>query len=97
MLPNEVETFPMLEEAYREVLFDAFDLKNAQLVLDEIRSKRRKINYRTYSPIPSPLAHGLILSGLSDIVLMEDRSALLRELHSQVLVPQMQDLLIYLH
>ena len=36
-------------------------------------------------PIPSPLAHGLILSGLSDIMLMEDRSALLRELHSQVL------------
>ena len=82
---NEVETFPMLEEAYREVLYDAFDLKNAQLVLDEVRSGERKINYRTYSPIPSPLAHGLILSGLSDIVLMEDRSALLRELHSQVL------------
>ena len=31
---NEVETFPMLEEAYREVLFDEFDLKNAKLVLD---------------------------------------------------------------
>ena len=82
---NEVDTFPMLEEAYREVLFDAFDLKNAQHVLDEVRSGVRKMNYRTYSPIPSPLAHGLILSGLSDIVLMEDRSALLRELHSQVL------------
>ena len=82
---NEVDSFPMLEEAYREVLYDAFDLKNAQLILDEVKDGKRKINYRTYSPIPSPLAHGLILSGLSDIVLMEDRSALLRELHSQVL------------
>ena len=82
---NEVGTFPMLEEAYREVLHDAFDLKNAQVIIDDIESGKRKIDYRTYSPVPSPLSHSLILSGLSDIVLMEDRSALLRELHSQVL------------
>ena len=75
----------MLEEAYREVLYDAFDLKNAQLIIDDIKNGNRKIDYRTYSPVPSPLSHSLILSGLSDIVLMEDRSALLRELHTQVL------------
>ena len=82
---NEVDSFPMLEEAYREVLYDAFDLKNAQLIINEIKKGERNIDYRTYSPVPSPLSHSLILSGLSDIVLMEDRSALLRELHAQVL------------
>ncbi|RZD37952.1 MAG: ATP-dependent helicase [Methanobacteriota archaeon] len=82
---NEVDSFPMLEEAYREVLYDAFDLKNAQIIIDDILKGERKIKYRTYSPVPSPLSHSLILSGLSDIVLMEDRSALLRELHAQVL------------
>ena len=82
---NEVDSFPMLEEAYREVLYDAFDLKNAQLILDELSNGKRTITYRGYEPVPSPLSHGLILSGLSDIVLMEDRSALLRELHAQVL------------
>jgi len=82
---NEVDSFPMLEEAYREVLHDAFDLKNAQLILDEIEEGIRTVNYRGYEPVPSPLSHSLILSGLSDIVLMEDRSALLRELHAQVL------------
>jgi ATP-dependent Lhr-like helicase len=82
---NEVDSFPMLEEAYREVLHDAFDLKNAQLIIDDIEKGERKIKYRTYSPVPSPLSHSLILSGLNDIVLMEDRSALLRELHAQVL------------
>ena len=82
---NEVDSFPMLEEAYREVLYDAFDLKNAQIIIDDIEKGERKIKYRTYSPVPSPLSHSLILSGLSDIVLMEDRSALLRELHAQVL------------
>ena len=82
---NEIDSFPMLEEAYREVLYDAFDLKNAQLIINEIKDGKRNIEYRTYSPVPSPLSHSLILSGLSDIVLMEDRSALLRELHAQVL------------
>ena len=82
---NQVDSFPMLEEAYREILYDAFDIKNAQLILDEIKSGKRNIEYRSYEPIPSPLSHSLILSGLSDIVLMEDRSALLRELHAQVL------------
>jgi len=82
---NEVDSFPMLEEAYREILYDAFDIKNAQLVINEIKEGTRKIGYRGYEPIPSPLSHSLILSGLSDIVLMEDRSALLRELHAQVL------------
>ena len=51
---NEIDTFPMLEEAYREVLYDAFDLKNAQLIIDEIKTGNRKIDYRTYSPVPSP-------------------------------------------
>ena len=82
---NEMDSFPMLEEAYREILYDAFDIKNAQNIIDDIKSGKRTIKHRTYSPVPSPLSHSLILSGLSDIVLMEDRSALLRELHSQVL------------
>ncbi|MEC8875172.1 MAG: crosslink repair DNA glycosylase YcaQ family protein, partial [Candidatus Thermoplasmatota archaeon] len=82
---NRVDSFPMLEEAYREILYDAFDIDNAQLILDEIKSGKRSIEHRSYAPVPSPLSHSLILSGLSDIVLMEDRSALLRELHAQVL------------
>jgi len=82
---NQVDSFPMLEEAYREILYDAFDINNAQLILDEIASGKRIIEHRSYAPVPSPFSHSLILSGLSDIVLMEDRSALLRELHAQVL------------
>ena len=82
---HELPSFPMLEEAYREVLHDAFDLEHAREVLADIASGERTVRYRPYSAVPSPLAHGVILSGLSDIVLMEDRSALLRELHTQVL------------
>jgi ATP-dependent Lhr-like helicase len=38
-----------------------------------------------FNGTPSPFAHSIILSGFSDIVLMEDRSELLKELHRKVL------------
>ncbi len=56
---NQVDSFPMLEEAYREILYDAFDISNAQLILDEIESGKRSIEYRNYAPVPSPFSHSL--------------------------------------
>src|SRR6266568_22585 len=38
-----------------------------------------------FADLPSPFAHNVVLQGVSDLVLMEDRSALLRELHRKVL------------
>ena len=35
--------------------------------------------------LPSPFAHGLVLQGLSDVVLMDDRRALLQHLYDQVM------------
>ena len=82
---NEIDSFPILDEAYREIMYDAFDLKNAQKIMVEINDGEREIEIRDYSTMPTPFAHGVILAGLTDIVLMEDRSALLRELHGMVL------------
>ena len=82
---NEIETFPILDETYREIMYDAFDLKNAQNIIVELKNGEREIEIRDYSITPTPFAHGVILAGLTDIVLMEDRSALLRELHDMVL------------
>jgi len=82
---HAMPSFPVLEETYREILHDAFDLTHAREVLADIASGERQVRYRPYTAVPSPLAHGVILAGLSDIVLMEDRTALLRELHAKVL------------
>src|SRR3989442_834305 len=38
-----------------------------------------------FTSLPSRFAHNVVLQGVSDLVLMEDRSALLRELHRKVL------------
>lgn len=87
----DIENMPIIEETYREVLEDDMDIKNAQVVLNMIESGRMCIRAIGYTGTPSPFAHSIILSGFSDIVLMEDRSALLKQLHRKVLYRAMGD------
>lgn len=88
---GDMENVPVIEETYREVLEDDMDIKNAKVVLDMIRSGGMKVDVIRFTGTPSPFAHSAILSGFSDIVLMEDRSALLRELHRKVLYRALGD------
>ncbi|MCK4614329.1 MAG: hypothetical protein KAU14_05970, partial [Thermoplasmata archaeon] len=80
-----LEEHPILMETYNEILHDVMDIDNALKVLRGIESGKIGVEYEDYHEIPSPLAHNIVLMGISDIVLMEDRSALLRELHKKVL------------
>lgn len=90
---HDLENFPVIKEAYNEILNDVMDLRHAEGVLKGIEEGGMRVSVSPWSNIPSPLAHNVVLLGISDIVLMEDRSALLRELHRQVLkrvVPEEQ-------
>ncbi|MEM0343388.1 MAG: ATP-dependent helicase [Thermoplasmata archaeon] len=82
---RELQDFPVMTETYDEILTDVMDLEHAKEVLRSIETGERKIEYIPFSSVPSPFAHNVILVGVSDIVLMEDRSMLLRELHRKVL------------
>ena len=82
---HEIESFPVMTETYSEILTEVMDLEHAREVLASIEDGRRRIEYIPFSGVPSPFAHNVILVGVSDIVLMEDRSMLLRELHRKVL------------
>jgi len=79
------QNFPVVAETNNEILRDAMDLDAAVEVAAAIKDERWEVAYHGPSDIPSPFAHGIVLMGISDIVLMEDRSALLRELHRKVL------------
>ncbi|MCX6651653.1 MAG: ATP-dependent helicase [Methanomassiliicoccales archaeon] len=80
-----LESVPVIEETYREVLEDAMDIQNAEAVVHQMESGDMMIMTAPYSAIPSPFGHNIVLAGISDIVMMEDRSSLLRELHRKVL------------
>lgn len=88
---GDMENVPVIEETYREVLEDDMDVKNAKVVLEMLRDGSMTVDTIRFSGTPSPFAHSAILSGFSDIVLMEDRSALLRELHRKVLYRALGD------
>ncbi len=81
---EEMGNFPVVTEAYREIMEDMMDVPRAQKFVEEVMEKGH-YKIRDYSTDPSPFSHGIILAGVSDIVLMEDRSRLLRELQSKIL------------
>ncbi|MEM2025632.1 MAG: ATP-dependent helicase, partial [Desulfurococcaceae archaeon] len=82
---EEIDGFPVLEETYREVLEDLMDVKTAESVLREVEMGLRRFHAMRPYDLPSPFAHGLVLQGLSDVVLMDDKRALLQRLYDQVL------------
>ena len=82
---RDMDNEPVIEETYREILEDDMDIKNARVVLEMIESGKMGVRAVPFTGTPSPFAHSVILAGFSDIVLMEDRSALLKELHRKVL------------
>ncbi len=77
------EDFPLLKEAYREILEDFMDVENAKKVLEWLEKGRIKVLVAD-TDIPSPFAHNIMLVGMSDIVLMEDRREMLKRLYDEV-------------
>lgn len=81
---REIPNFPVLEETYREILEDFMDLEHATQVLKNIEQKKIKV-VRAITDVPSPFAHNIVLIGMSDVVLMEDRRQVLKRLHEEVM------------
>jgi ATP-dependent Lhr-like helicase len=82
---HEIVDFPVVKETYNEILHEVMDLSHAREVLGHIESGQITVAESDFASLPSPFAHNVVLQGVSDLVLMEDRSALLRELHRKVL------------
>ncbi len=80
---EEIKDFPVLKETYREILEDTMDVEHAEEVLEKLRKGEMKI-IGLETDVPSPFAHNIVLIGMSDIVLMEDRREVLKRLHEMV-------------
>lgn len=82
---EKLDGFPVLEEAYREVIEDLMDIQNAKSVLRDVEMGKRRFVICPEARIPSPFSHDLILSGYSDVILMTDKKELLKNLYDTVL------------
>ncbi|WP_148882878.1 ATP-dependent helicase [Thermococcus aciditolerans] len=76
--------FPLLKEVYREIMEDKMDVESAELFLSWVREGRIKVEFRTHS-VPSPFAFNLEAIGSSDVILMEDRRELIKQLHRKIM------------
>ena len=84
-ISEKIPGYPLLVEAYREVLEDSMDLQHAEEVLKKIESGDITIEFITSHDVPCPFSHNLIVQGYSDVVLMEDRRKILSMLYDKIL------------
>jgi len=83
-LLGQMENFPVIKETYHEIMNDMMDVPRAkEYIKNVIEAGRYRI--KDYAAETSPFSYGLILAGVSDMVLMEDRTKLLKELQSKIL------------
>ncbi|RLI99753.1 MAG: ATP-dependent helicase [Candidatus Aenigmatarchaeota archaeon] len=83
---SEIAGFPVIKETIREIAEDMMDVINAEKVLESIENNKRRFFFiNTEQSLPTPFSHNIMLTGLSDIVLMEDRRALLERYHREIM------------
>ncbi|NJE10229.1 ATP-dependent helicase [Thermococcus sp. MAR1] len=76
--------FPLLKEVYREIMEDKMDVEAAELFLGWIKKGRIKVVVE-HNELPSPFAFNLEVIGSSDVVLMEDRREMIKQLHRKIM------------
>ncbi|ASJ10735.1 helicase [Thermococcus sp. P6] len=76
--------FPLLREAYREITEDSMDVENAEFFLNLVGEGRVRIVVEHHE-LPSPFAFNLEAIGSSDVVLMEDRREMIKQLHRRIM------------
>ncbi len=84
-ISTRLPDFPVITETYREILEDHMDLKNAQNVTKWLKDGEMQVTVLPSYDLPSPFAQLLITQGISDVVFMADRKAVLEQLHTLVL------------
>ncbi len=81
---EKIEGFPLLKEAYREIMEDYMDIERAEEVIKGIeRGEIRVVNLGTVR-VPTPFAHNIVLEGLSDLIFMEDKMSALRRFQCEI-------------
>ncbi len=82
---EELDEFPLLKETYREIMEDVMDVENAERVLSWIEEGKVKVVELPPLDVPSPFAHNIVLEGLSDVIFMEDKRAMLERFHKAIM------------
>lgn len=78
------ENFPILKETRREIMQDAMNLNEAEIIINEINEGKRTVILKNVE-FPSPFAFQLYSHGRTDVLKMEERIAFLKRMHEKIL------------
>ncbi len=81
---RKLDNFAVLNESYREIIQDKFDVENTKEILRGFQSEEIELIIKIVDT-PSPMAFGIASVGASDVVFAEDKLALLKEFHRRVM------------
>jgi ATP-dependent Lhr-like helicase len=85
LLKKYMPDFPILKEAYREVMEDAMDIDNARIYWNKIKKNKIKIKLIKNLEVPSPFGLNVYVAGVSDIILMNDKKGYIQQLHKKLI------------
>jgi ATP-dependent Lhr-like helicase len=81
---KKLDNFAVLNESYREIIQDKFEVENTKEILRGIQSEDIELVMKIVDT-PSPMAFGIASVGASDVVFAEDKLALLKEFQRRVM------------
>ncbi|MFB3766115.1 MAG: ATP-dependent helicase [Methanotrichaceae archaeon] len=81
---RKLDRFAVLDESYREIIEDKFEVENIKEILRGIQSGDIAVVLKK-ADSPSPMAFGIATVGASDVIFAEDRLSLLKEFHKRVM------------
>lgn len=82
---NEIDPdFPALKETYREIMEDSMDIENTKNFVKRVERGKIEVIV-SYQNFPSPFSLNIVAVGASDVVLMEDRKKMIREMHKEIM------------
>ncbi|WP_456394293.1 DEAD/DEAH box helicase [Thermococcus sp.] len=84
LLKKNHPDFPLIKEVYREIMEDKMDIENAGLFLSWVKEGKIRVVVER-NGLPSPFAFNLEVIGATDVVLMEDRRELIKQLHRKIM------------
>ena len=82
LLKKYYPDFVVLRETYREIMEDTMDLSNAIDFLNKVGNMEIRV---VRVPYPSPFALNIYVLGEEDVVLMEDKKRIIRQLHEKIM------------
>ena len=81
---RKLDRFAVLDESYREIIEDKFEVENIKEILCSIQSGDIQVVLKK-ADSPSPMAFGIATVGASDVIFAEDRLSLLKDFHKRVM------------